>query len=579
VRILKNESILLRFFLVIATQFACAPRAKLSTNVNAFGKASLSGGVAATPAPADVANEIRTAATASNNPDSIPLPVVSGFECGACGPISGFHPSWQLDMIRRGHHLFPWFRLPNPNEILDDSKLAYFQPAIQQAAGLNLPLVFIGSQFERWLYDDPNYRNLPPTESAMVISPIDGTTQSTISPFGAIAPWQSIGKWYATGRVMQAIQQWYPTPPLVIFWSNNEANVLRIWNSDKDQRYLNLYGAGHDDNFKRQVFYIDGWKPRYQAMFEAWKSNLSPEWQSKIIFVAYGAGPWNMGMYKDWARYYSYVPGRIDAAPLIWDGSSAEIYHWRGVTDFTANSVQMVAQQFPFMKQEALTLNPTFWWEAITWYGGSDSINQYSQWGQTYSPERYGGTVQWNLWLLRPRVMRELGSPWCGGLANLEPWILPTIAAVDRVYNNATLESFWRFGQLVPNRSRTHHWMSNIPTEYRSADRMFMLTTDLDSPPPWNNTNLLPASALAYVLGSAPNRRWLLYIFSPEGSLTGVKVTIPGYKTVALRSTVAGSFYLINEWSDSVAPLENGSTDVRVRTETVATSRRRMGFP
>ena len=54
------------------------------------------------------------------------------------------------------------------------------------------------------------------------------------------------------------MQQVYPDPPLVIFLSNNEAPGLR-WSRDGQLekvsgRYLELYGEGRSDDFKRRVF-------------------------------------------------------------------------------------------------------------------------------------------------------------------------------------------------------------------------------------------------------------------------------------------------------------------------------------
>ena len=55
---------------------------------------------------------------------------------------------------------------------------------------------------------------------------------------------------------------------------------------------------------------------------------------------------------------------------------------------------------------------PDFWFEISTWDGQqpgqpSDKLLFYANRGQTYPPDRYGGMVQFGMWLLRPRVVRD----------------------------------------------------------------------------------------------------------------------------------------------------------------------------
>jgi hypothetical protein len=178
--------------------------------------------------------------------------------------------------------------------------------------------------------------------------------------------------------------------------------------------------------------------------------------------------------------------------------------------------------------------------------------------------------VQFGMWMLRPRLVREF--PYSGQdtpeLASVNlPWLSPILAAVDRVYTNAVLQRFWRQSALVANPSRPHPYQLEVPSDYASANRMFLLTTNLDPPQPWVDTTgnpqlllELPVFALARVRGSAPTREWLLYAHSPLKDRTGVQITIPDYRPVTVDVPTAGAFYRVNEVDGSVRLVTDGSS-------------------
>ena len=166
------------------------------------------------------------------------------------------------------------------------------------------------------------------------------------------------------------------------------------------------------------------------------------------------------------------------------------------------------------------------------------------------------------------RVIREF--PYSGyvygPLSVDEPWLVPIISAVDRIYANGVLERFWRSGQLVSNPTRPHPYQQAIVAKYANADRMFLLNTDLHPPLPWSNGSVeplldlqLPVFALALSIGQAPTREWLVYIHSPLQDRSAVQVTIPGYKAVQVTAPVAGAFYLVTE-TDGTISLVTGTT-------------------
>lgn len=109
----------------------------------------------------------------------------------------------------------------------------------------------------------------------------------------------------------------------------------------------------------------------------------------------------------------------------IWDGGSPSYYthNWNDNCDHWVWSTQVQSMNWLFQLEEAWSVNPNFWWEVSIWDGNSSNWTpetkctpemvkkskacQYIQDGQTYTPERYLGWVQFGMWLLRPRAVRE----------------------------------------------------------------------------------------------------------------------------------------------------------------------------
>jgi hypothetical protein len=351
---------------------------------------------------------------------------------------------------------------------------------------------------------------------------------------------------------------------LVLFISNNEHPRLQWTELESSRRYLDRFGPGRDDSFKRQVV-GDGFIERYRALQAGLRAALpNPTWRERSLCIGYDAfGPPFIGRWDGWQEYSLIVPGRVDPSPLMWDGGSPSYYtnNWDYSTDYTVNSPQVQWQSGVFMQQEALRLNPGFWFELSVWDGSApgeanDKRQWYASLGQSYTPARYGGYVQFGMWLLRPRAVREFRG-WTQLRSNYEPYFLEVVAAVDRVYRDPVLRGFWRQGELVPNRAHPHPFREGIPAEYQSADRWFMLDTSLDPPRPWGPDTPLPVFALALTRGTGDAQQWLVYAHSPLGERTGVRLTVPGYGAIQVEVPVAGAFYLVDAKTKTVTPVEN----------------------
>ena len=123
---------------------------------------------------------------------------------------------------------------------------------------------------------------------------------------------------------------------------------------------------------------------------------------------------------------------------------------------------------------------------------------------------------------------------------------------MDRIYSNATLQAFWRRGQLVANRNHQHPYETIVPPEYQSADRWFLLDTSLDPKWPWALDTRLQVFALALVQGRTPQRQWLIYAHGPTGARREVTISIPDYKAIRINVEVGGSFFVVDEKTGSV---------------------------
>lgn len=520
-------------------------------------------------APKSAAEGVRAEAVRSNaDPEGRPLPLACSWTCGHYPqpPSAGWRPENQIRLIEQGHFLLPWFdhtscREPVPGQ--GDFFFKYYEAAMKRAAELKLPLVFIASQWERELsVPELPYFKLPPEQNPNVVD-AEGKILPMVSPFGPVEPWKQIGRTITDIPRVKKLQEWYPDPPLVIFLSNNEHTRLQWPEVEKDARYLAKNGKGKPAEFKRQAV-AEGWIERYRALQAGLREGLAaPDWRKNALFVGYDAfGPPHFARWSGWQEHALATPERISPHPLMWDGASPSYYthNWDESTDYRAWSPQVEFMNLVFMKEEALRLNPNFWFELSVWDGyapgaGNDKRKTYAKLGQSYTPARYAGFVQYGMWLLRPRAVREYRDwthPWDQDRA----FFMALVESVDRVHLNPVLREWWRKGELVPNRAHPHPYQADVPKACEKADRWFLLDASVNEQNfPWALTTAVPVFSLALVQGRAPERRWLLYTHAPLGERKGVKISIPDFREVTVTVPVAGAFFTVDEKSGEVAAL------------------------
>ena len=503
--------------------------------------------------------------------EGFPLPLTTAWNDGmyhytGSNRPRGADPAWQLEQIEKGWRYLPVLVMPEAD--FDEAKFGdYLYPPFEKLRNYRLPFTLKSPQWERHLTNDPEYFNLPLDRNPNVVTP-GGETLKRVDPFGPTELWYEVGKKLTDHPVMARLQQIYPDPPRIIFLSNNEHAKLRWSDAEKSRRYLEKYGTGKSDQFKRKVV-GDAWIEKYRALQQGMRDGLINEnWKKNAIFIGYGGdvGMDAMGRWGGWTAYSLHTPGRFSLAPLMWDGVSPSYYmhNWSSVSDYRVQSNQIEAMNNVFVLKQAYEINPGFWYELSVWdgdqankkTGAKPKLTVYREAGQTYDMERYRGWLQYGLWLLRPRALR-LYEGWSAPVERLQGKLEQIRLITDRVHENATLRAYWRKGELVPNDKDQHPYQSNLPNEVLAQERWFLLDADVNPERPWKLDREIPVFSLALRLGKVPKRSWLVYAHAPLREYRDVEIRIPQWQSIKVDVPREGAFYEIREADGSVMKIND----------------------
>lgn len=256
---------------------------------------------------------------------------------------------------------------------------------------------------------------------------------------------------------MRWLREKYPDPPMVVFLNNNEVGEMNLAHLTNSVRFKREHGEGLSGSDMLDIM-RRAYDRKYDVLFAAARASLSePAWKDNVKFVAYNAWPHS-------------VIGRTSARnhPGEWkryDGAMPEFYlnDWqiyRGKTDYNYWSPQTEGLKIWQSQDAIFSADPDYYFASIVWDGGRparrrSSINCMatgmfgSGMQQRWDFARYEGMVQFGLWAMRPRVMREFRFPPHEQHAYDWGSFMTVVRAVDRPWNNATLREFWRFGELV----------------------------------------------------------------------------------------------------------------------------------
>jgi hypothetical protein len=504
--------------------------------------------------------------------------------------------SVQLDKIADGYPILPffsWDRTMSSAELIATGYPKGNADALSAVASSGLPISMQSLQWEYELYTNTAYTSLSDTDTAQTIT--SGGRISEVSPMGTTTAWATLGSSTGDNACMAYLQAQYATPSRVIVLSNNEAPKLTHGSASTDTRYVATYGARNEAQQSSDLHYR--WIDRYSAMFDAFNAELSEPWQEAVTHTGYYAllHP-RFATVSAWWLYTPSSPvsgdyDRLMWEPYAWDGSSPEVYDTNWQTHkvpFLMWSPQNESMSFKFAADIAYSINPSHWFEISVWdgdtatgmeYAAGEKASHYSSRGVAYTPEYYKGWVQYCAWICKPRCVREFRKHlWDNSTAiNLQgatygPYWTAILDLVSHVHQEPTLRRFWREGTLVENPamigSDTHPFQQPTTAGDASMDgspwegypRNYHLATSIDNsfsaPYPvafyvaGQNIDY-PIYTMAHVIGTAPNREYLIYAHSTgiEGAtLEDVVVTIPAFDDVTLPEVpVEGAFYYLAE--------------------------------
>jgi hypothetical protein len=477
------------------------------------------------------------------------LPLAASWSLGEQG--KGFDPDFQIARIIRGDYLLPWFELSPPDGL--DVNYRY-EAAFRKAAELGLPVSFLSTQWDVIVAE--LLRDAANTQPGQV----DLSRFPTPKPLQALSPFSPLNAWYEAGRrwgnhpALRHLEEIYPNPPLVVFVSNNEQQKL-TWHELRAAPELvaRLGHAPTDSEVRRAVG--DGWIARYKALERGFRDALTvPAWKHAAIFVGYDAiGTSALGRWGGWIEYSLITPGRLDPWSSALDGASPSFYvfDWNTTTDFQVMSPQIEAMNLVPILNEAYKLKPKYWFEISVWDGQApdsptDKPTYYRKLGQTYGPDRYAGLIQFGMWLLRPRVVREFRD-YLATRDRFGAYFDQIISAVGRVHEQPILRRFWQKGRLLANITERHPYEIAVPDDIERYNRWFLLNSDANPNRPWQLDTPIRVYSLAFETGSASKREWLIYAFSPLDDRIDSVLRIPNGPNVTTRATRNGCFSLLRE--------------------------------
>ena len=531
----------------------------------------------------------------ANGPEGRPLPLTGSWNIGRY-----YHQPWEKDqeiswdptyftrLIERGHHVLPTFPDPMTRQDKPEGDFGIlgvrFVPAIKYCAKHNLPFAFrdwnwADSVAKHERHKDGGFSN---EETARFI--VNGKQKGRrASPIGNIERWREFGRRWGGNGYARAMAEIYPNPPLVVYLNNNEAGIVRVGDLNENAtRFIEKYGKGLSQQRKREILH-EGYRERYEAMFEAAREAAPDGWADAMTYVAYNAFPWPKlrGVTPLQVENTDDLTGRF-AEWSYFDGAMPEFYmnDWqvgRGKTDFSSWSPQAECTSYVPLANEVFRKRPNYYFASIGWEGGipgrrGTPANAYATGSfgggavKKWDFDRYMGMIQFGLWAMRPRVMREFRGGATRDAYYQKTWEL-YLKAVDRVWQEKSLQPFWKHGRLVENPEIG--WRPGTP-DYMRFQRWYMLHCDANPPESeWpkiyqRKTVKLRVMALALVLGEAPKRRWMLYAHAPLGSVAGANITIPGFRKVSVDVSRSGSFYIIDEATMTFRTLWGGPPEIHV---------------
>lgn len=500
-----------------------------------------------------------TVQAVSTVPNTCVLPAYGNWN-SAVTP-EGYGPPRQLEWIREGHRISPWFSMPLPTQTLP---LSHYEDALREYRARKLPLTFISTQWEYLLSEQPFLRIRD--DSNPNVLGTRAANEKRLSPFGSEEYWYETGKRWTGRELFRQLAAIYPDPPKVVFLSNNEHPVLG-WNElQRDRRFAKRYSGNLSDEEKREIT-AKLWEKLYQSLHKGMRDGLADTpWKDKIKLVGFLAnGNMNMGRDSGWPLERVFTRERIDPYARFWDGSSFDIYYNSEETLLRASPLR--AMNSVFMVEENRRLRRDYLTELSIWDGHTYNRDDWRSRQEKISPgsslPAYVALGTLGMWLLKPEVVREFRF-YDESYTGNHDYTLAIMERIDAVSSDAVLRSFWCDGELVRNTKVLHPYQYAVPAQYRTVSRWYFLDVEPASVSPTRAGANHFAAAIALRKGRAPERSWLVYGYSAGAPQTNARLNVPEFGTVDVKLDADGSYYLLRE-KDRYVQLLHPASAVEVK--------------
>ena len=325
----------------------------------------------------------------------------------------------------------------------------------REACSLGLPITLRSTQYEDSLKFLEPFRSLPYETSPHVFG-LDGTKDLSMLDlqYPSDEPFYDLGVlWGQTSR-LATYQNICPDPSAIMFLSNNESRWIRPYQLGVSKRFVDEHGNDASNDVKQQVLddlldanLANNWPTGHKSpLHRGIQDTLPTGWQDKAFFVGFTAvGPRFYGRWWGWWNNSSPSNMHLTTTPGWWDGGSGDYYldNWSHITDYRVWSVQTEVQNWVFMKEKALEMDPNYWFELSSWDGGFGSRKDKLSRFVPFNEHRYKAIIQFGLWVLRPRMVREFRS-YHQPLEDNESYFQAVLDAIRPIHENNVLRQFWR---------------------------------------------------------------------------------------------------------------------------------------
>ena len=475
--------------------------------------------------------------------------------------------SVQVNFLQNGEYLLPYIKMYpwNAKHLADPSE---HQGLIRYCRDIGLPLTLSTDNILGEFVQNTELHTNDPATDPRTLLVNDSWLDIWDSNMPDLSVARQVGERFISNDLMFAdLVADFPAPSKnqIILLSNNEAVQHHWYFTIKDEngdlgrgykRFVAKHGTAYDrddvEDGEQLCRLLTGELDTViSTVLNGMRSQMPPAYQSATRLIGYGYDilP-DYGRWPGWNQYNYlspelWTPGLKASVGGLWEGRSTSYgYQNSGQFDYQVWSTNTCTNNAGALYADKDANYPDIWEEMGCWYGNQIKIDQYASAGETFTPERYFGNIRYQMWITVARVVRDYFDAHVD-IGTIEQWSVKHL--VRQVHESEVLTRFWRKGVLVKNTTVPHPFRSLLRSYVPDEDRWHNLPASTD-PQDWSDLYArVPFWSIARVLGTAPDREWLIITHAPSGDVSGVTVTIPGYQDVVLNGSVGGEYWHLVE--------------------------------